>query len=336
MGQQRARSGRLSGACALLLACAGVSTAQETVIRVDVDLVRVIATVKNTAGEAVGSLTAEDFEILDNGVPQKVAVFERRTEQPLNVALLIDTSGSTAKDLKSEVASLEKFFRAFFAEGNPDDRVGVYSFNYEVKALSPFTRNRGGLERSLRGLKGEAGTAVYDAIYLASESLEAREGRRVIVIVTDGSDTASSTDFHGALKAAHMADAVIYPIVVVPITNDAGRSIGGENALVTIAARTGGRAFFPDVTALDTAFTEILRDLRTQYFLGFYSKDVPPTNNPFHTLTVRVRQPGLQVLTRNGYYGVSGQAAGTPGGRISIAPQPLRGVPPAKRSRQEK
>jgi Ca-activated chloride channel family protein len=291
--------------CALCF-CGGSSLAQEPLIRVDVSLVRVLATVKNPAGELVGSLAREDFEILDNGVPQKISVFERQTQQPLSIALLIDTSGSTAKDLKSEVESIGKFLRAAFAEGRPEDRVAVYSFNYEVVKRSGFTRNRGGLEKSLRGLRGEAGTAVYDAIFLASEELESREGRKVIVIVTDGSDTASRKDFHGALKAAHLADAIIYPIVVVPITNDAGRSTGGENALVTMAARTGGRAFFPDVgAALDTAFGDILRDLRTQYFLGYYPKDVPPPKDPFHRLDVRVRRPGLQVVSRNGYYGVS-------------------------------
>jgi Ca-activated chloride channel family protein len=317
-------------------ALSGVLFAQEPLIRVDVNLVRVIATVKNPAGELVGSLTADDFEIQDNGIPQKVAVFERQTQQPLNVALLMDTSGSTAKDLKLEVQAIERFLRAFFAEGNPEDRIAIFTFNYEVKARSTFTRNRRGLERALRGLKGEAGTAVYDAIFLASEALEDRDGRKVMVVVTDGSDTASRTDFHRALKAAHLADAVIYPIVVVPITNDAGRSTGGENALTTMAERTGGRPFFPDVPSLDTAFVEILRDLRTQYFLGFYPKDVPPSDNPFHRLDVRVRRPGLQVLARNGYYGDSGDAAGVSSGRISIAPQRVRQTQPAKRSRQEK
>jgi Ca-activated chloride channel family protein len=323
-------------ACFTWLALAGALCAQEPLIRVDVNLVRVIATVKNPAGELVGSLTAEDFEIEDNGVPQKVAVFERHTQQPLSVALLVDTSGSTAKDLKSEVEAIGRFLRAFFSEGNPEDRVAVYTFNYEVRARSTFTRNRGGLEKSLRGLKGEAGTAVYDAIYLASEALESREGRKVIVVVTDGSDTASRTDFHAALKSAHIADAVIYPIVVVPITNDAGRSTGGENALITMAARTGGRPFFPDVPSLDQVFVEILRDLRTQYFLGFYPKDVPPSDNPFHRLEVRVRRPGLQVLARSGYYGNSGQTPGHSQGRISIAPQRALEKQPAKRSRQEK
>jgi Ca-activated chloride channel family protein len=337
MGPERSRGRALI--CAFVAAAAGAAAilAQETVIRVDVNLVRVIATVKDAAGNLVGSLDAGDFEITDNGVPQKISVFERRTQQPLSVALMIDTSGSTGKDLKSEIESIQKFLKAFFAEGNAEDRVAIFSFNYEVMKRSGFTRNRRGLEHSLRGLRGEAGTALYDAVYLASEELENREGRRVIVIVTDGSDTVSRKDFHASLKAAHLVDAVIYPIVIVPITNDAGRSTGGENALITMAERTGGRTFFPDLgAALDKAFVEILRDLRTQYFLGFYPKDVPPAKDPFHKLGIRVRRPGLQVLARTGYYGVSeASAVSPPGSLFSSEFQPVARRH-ARRGQQEK
>ena len=118
-----------------------------------------------------------------------------------------------------------------------------------------------------------------------------------MVIVTDGGDTTSNKNFHDALEAAQMADAVIYPMLVMPITNDAGRNIGGENALTTMAAGTGGRVFAPSVgPELDHAFAEILKDLRTQYLLGFYPKDVPPTKNRFHKIEVRVRRPDLRVL----------------------------------------
>ena len=105
---------------------------QDTVIRVDVNLVRILATVKNVAGELVGSLHKEDFTIRDNGAAQQIAVFERHTEQPLSVALLVDISGSTAKELKYELESVSRFLKALFAEGNPQDSVALYSFNYQV------------------------------------------------------------------------------------------------------------------------------------------------------------------------------------------------------------
>src|SRR5713101_4019226 len=108
------------------IAAALAAVAQQADIRVDVNLVRVITTVKDAAGQPVGSLSKEDFTVLDNNVPQEVAVFERHTEQPLSVALLIDTSGSTAKDLKYEVDSVSRFLRALFAEGNPEDGVALF------------------------------------------------------------------------------------------------------------------------------------------------------------------------------------------------------------------
>ena len=277
---------------------------QQADIRVEVNLVRVVTTVKNAAGQPVGTLAKEDFAVLDNNVPQQIAVFERRTEQPLSVALLIDTSGSTAKDLKYEVESVSRFLHALFTEGNPNDSVALFSFNYQVVIHNHFTRNASSIEHSLHTLRGEAGTSLYDAIYLASEELEHRDGRRVMVIVTDGGDTTSSKDFHAALEAAQRADTVIYPILVVPITNDAGRNIGGENALTTLSAGTGGRVFAPTLGAeLDRAFTDLIQDLRTQYMLAFYPKDVPLTKNRFHRLDVRVRNTQLRVLARNGYYG---------------------------------
>jgi Ca-activated chloride channel homolog len=306
----------------LVLVPALLAAQESPVIRVDVDLVRVVATVKNPDGQLVGALDKHDFEIYDNGKSQEIAVFERQTAQALSVGLLIDTSGSTAKELKYEIESVNRFLKALFAEGNPDDMVALYCFNWQVERLNYFTHNLAPLERSLRGLKAEAGTSLYDAIYLASQDLERRDGRRVMVIVTDGGDTTSNKKFHDAMEAAQLASLVIYPVVVMPITNDAGRNIGGENALTFMAQGTGGRTFLPGVgPQLDAAFTEIIRDLRTQYLLGFYPKDVPLTKNRFHKLEVRTKKPELRVSARNGYYGEAGGDSGTPGARISVTPE---------------
>jgi Ca-activated chloride channel family protein len=306
---------------AFALAPALLAAQEPSVIRVNVNLVRVIATVKNPDGQLTGGLDKRDFEIYDNGKRQEIAVFERQTELPLSVAVMIDTSGSTAKELKYEVESVNRFFRALFAEGNREDMVALYCFNWQIERLNYFTHNLGPLERSLRGLKAEAGTSLYDAIYLAADDLEKREGRRVMVIVTDGGDTTSSKKFHDALEAAQLADAVIYPVVVMPITNDAGRNIGGENALTIIAQATGGRTFLPNIGQLDSAFTEIIRDLRTQYMLGFYPKDAPLSKDRFHKLEVRVKNAELRVSARNGYYGEAEGDPGTPGTRVSVTPE---------------
>jgi Ca-activated chloride channel family protein len=311
----------------------------------NVRLVHILATVKDGNGQPVGSLEKTDFAIRDNGVPQQIAVFERQTEQPLSIAILIDASGSTAKDLKYETESVTKFVQAVMRSGNLQDAVSLYSFNWQVVQETGFTRDPARVERQLRQLHGEAGTSLYDAILLASRDAQARPGRKVLVVVTDGGDTLSKTSFQRAAEAAQLADAVIYPVLVVPVTNDAGRNTGGENALTTLAERTGGQVFHPSLgSEMDKAFDGILRDLRTQYFLAFYPKDVPLTTDRFHTLSVTVQGAALRsdrkVLARSGYYGeaVFGNTppAGNQSQSVSVTPsdETVRTKKPAAKSTQ--
>jgi Ca-activated chloride channel homolog len=266
--------------------------------------VRMLVTVKDAAGQLVGSLNKNDFIVYDNGVKQDIGVFDRETEQPLSVAMMVDTSASTGIELHYELDSVSRFLRVLLGEGNPEDTVALYSFNWQVTLQSSYTRRFSRVDQILKQLKSEGGTSLYDAIFLASRELEYRKGRHVMVLVTDGGDTTSSKDYHQALEAAQLADTVMYPVLVVPITNDAGRNVGGENALTTLAAGTGGRVFTPNLGAqLDRAFDDILRELRTQYLIGFYPKDVPPSKDRFHTLKVTVQSRNLRVSTRSGYYG---------------------------------
>lgn len=273
------------------------------VFRVDVRLVRMLVTVKDVRGSLVGGLNREDFTVTDNGVPQEIALFERQTEQPLSIALLVDCSRSTARERRYEIDSVRKFLKSLFAEGNPADSIALYSFNTEVSLESSWTRNLRRLESALGRLKSEGATALFDAIYLSAENLEDRPGRRIVVVVSDGGDTASRVRFEQALEALHRADAVLYSILVVPIAGDAGRNVRGENALTTLSQWTGGRIFFPSTGApLDQAFSEILRDLRTQYLIGYYPREVPPSKDRFHRVTVKVNRPDHTVTARNGYF----------------------------------
>ncbi|MEP6538384.1 MAG: VWA domain-containing protein [Bryobacteraceae bacterium] len=287
-----------------LFALAGAALSQTAVFKVDVQLVRVLATVKDLNGKLIASLNQQDFQVTDNGVPQQVAVFEHHSETPLSIAFMVDTSGSTAKDLKYEITSSARFLHSLFREGNTGDRVSLYSFNWEVVEQRGYTRDLASLERAMRNFKAEAGTSMYDSIRFGARSLEQRDGRHVVVMVTDGGDTISATTYHQALADLHRADAVFYAILVMPITNDAGRNIGGENALTTLAESTGGKVFLPAVgPSMDAAFDEILRELRTQYLIGYYPKNITLTKDPFHTIRVSTRQKDLRVVTRNGYYG---------------------------------
>ena len=275
-------------------------------IRVDVRLVRVLASVKDEAGALVGGLEQQRFRVFDSGVEQQISVFERSTALPLSVALLIDASGSTAVSLTQEVASVRTFLRSLLKDGNPDDAASLYSFNYETTQLAAFTRRQDRLENALKRLKGEAGTSVYDAVHFAAHDLQAREGRRVIVIVTDGGDTTSTYTFRDALQAAHRAEAVIYPIVVKPISSDAGRNVGGENALTSLAQGTGGRVLEAALgDSLDQALSQVLAELRTQYLLAYYPRNLPAGAPAFHPIRVEVdgAPRKLRVHTRSGYYG---------------------------------
>jgi Ca-activated chloride channel homolog len=296
--------GRLSVAALILLGLPPLAPAQDPVFRSDVSLVRLLVTVRDATGGLVTNANRDDFTVFDNGVKQTISVFERQTEQPLSVSLLIDTSGSTGIELRHEVDSLLHFVTALFREGNPNDTAALYSFDSEVTLRSSFTRRIARLEHELQGLNSEAGTSMYDALWLAARQLEGREGRHIIVIVTDGDDTTSAKDFHAALEAAQLAEASVYPVVIIPITNPAGRNIGGEHALTTMAQRTGGRIFLPGTGAdLENAFVDLVHELRAQYLLGYYPKNVPPSANRFHTTSVKLSRPGLRAITRSGYYG---------------------------------
>lgn len=283
----------------------GALSAQEPVFNLDVRLVRMMVTVKNPAGDLIGGLDKSDFRVTDSGVPQEIAVFERLTAQPLSVTLLIDTSASTAKDIKYEIASLQKFLKALIDEGNPADAASLYAFNWQVTLLNTFTRRMARIEESLTQLKPEGGTSLYDAVYLSTGELREREGRHVLITVGDGGDTTSSKKFRDAVEAAQRADAAVYNVIVVPITNPAGRNTGGEHALETMSASTGGRAFYPNVgESLDRTFADILRELRTQYLIAYYPRGVSTADGRFHPVRVELPQrKDLRISTRAGYYG---------------------------------
>ncbi len=270
---------------------------------VKVNLVRLLVSVRDDAGRLITNLNKEDFRVADSGSPQQIAVFERNTSLPLSVAILIDTSGSTETNLHYEVASVQRFIPSLLNAGNPEDAFELFSFNWRTNLELDFSRSRHGAERALHNLHGEGGTSLYDAIYLGSDTLLQRSGRHVMVIVTDGGDTTSYKHYGDALAAAQRADVVLYPIVVVPIAAEAGRNTGGEHALATLAESTGGRIFYPEsFERLDAAFGDILRELRTQYLIGFYPQGVHEAPKRYHPVKINTANPTLRLSARAGYY----------------------------------
>jgi len=294
---------RLSLAVALMLVPAAAQQ-EAASFRVDVKLVTVVATVKNSKGVPTGDLERGDFTVLAGGVRQDIAVFERQTDRPLSVALLFDSSPSVAKELKFEQEAALRFARSLLRSGaNPADRIAVFRFSDYVKEVQGFTASIERLEKAVLSIRPEGGTSVYDALYLAAKRLEKREGRKVIVIITDGGDTTSSIKFAEALEAVQLSDAVVYSIIVVPVTSDAGRNLGGEHALITMSKSTGGLSFRQHAERdLDQAFHQIERDLRLQYLVAFYPRGVPEGPDRFHRIEVQVNRPDARVLARSGYF----------------------------------
>src|SRR5262249_19074190 len=152
----------------------------------------------------------------------------------LSIALLVDTSGSTARELKNEITAATKFLRTLTKDGNEKDALAFYSFNHDVTQRTGYTRSSSRIEKLIEELVADAGTSLYDALTLASEPLSKREGRHVIILITDGGDTTSVRTYQDALRSLHAADAILFPIVITPIHSDAGRNVGGENALTTL------------------------------------------------------------------------------------------------------
>jgi Ca-activated chloride channel homolog len=280
-----------------------VPSPNDPTFSVEIRLVRLLVSVKNQAGAPETSLDRDNFRVWDSGIPQTIVAFERNTSVPLSIALLIDTSASTNIELHNEETSLLRFIPTLLNAGNASDTFALFSFNWRTTLEVDYSRNLKGAERVLTRLHGEGGTSMYDAICLASDTLRRREGRHVMVIVSDGGDTASYRHFEDAQRALQAADTVIYPIVVIPIEGDAGRNMGGEHALQLLATSTGGRSFYPDsYSHLDEAFNDILTELRTQYLLGFYPRGIPERGGMYHPVSVRVDKPNLRVATRSGYF----------------------------------
>jgi Ca-activated chloride channel family protein len=297
---------------------------EETSFRVDVSLVNVLATVEDAQGKPIGDLEQSDFTVTDGGVVRPVAIFERRTDRPLSVAIMIDASLSTAIELEQERISAQTFIENLLLKGaHQSDRVAILKFSSYVDLLADFSRSIRTLGRALRSVHAESGTSMYDAVLLASDQLAGREGRRVMIIITDGGDTTSSTSFQQAMRAAHAADAVIYGLIVMPIKSDAGRNTGGENALKAMANNTGGITFTQlSGEQLDEAFDQILRSLRTQYLLGYYPPQLVDSIETFRPISVNVNRADVTVLARKGYFLPDVQRApGAPRGRISIRPK---------------
>jgi Ca-activated chloride channel family protein len=268
-------------------------------IKVNVNLVNVLVSVLDDHKHPAPDLPVDAFQVFENGVQQKIDIFESETKQPLYLALMIDASLSEHKEMPLEREAASNFIKQIL---RPEDRMSVYYFDETVTQLAGFSDSVATLQDAVRRIPSGAGTSIYDAILLGSRAMEKRpnERRRVIVLVTDAGETTSRSDFDAARKAALRAEVLLYTIIIRAVKNENGRNTAGEHALQTITETTGGAMFFPDsAQELPVIFDRIDQELRTQYRLAYYPNPRGPANT-YRTIEVNVL-PGYTARHRTTY-----------------------------------
>ncbi|MGO9124430.1 MAG: VWA domain-containing protein [Terriglobales bacterium] len=275
----------------------------DATIKVDVKLVNVFVTVTDDHGAPVTGLVKDNFELLEDGASQTISVFDKESALPLSIVMDIDTSLSTRKDLPLELTSARRFAHAIL---RPVDALCLYEFSETVDEIVPFTPDLKAIDRGIDHVHYGSATALYDAIYLGAQAVDRRQGRKVMVIITDGGDTVSRVDYKDAVRAAQEAEVIVYSIIVVPIEASAGRDLGGEHALIQISEDTGGKYFYAtSIPQLDEAFRKISDELRTQYLLAYYPSQHSSGSN-FRRIEVKVTGTSagaaLAAHHRTGYY----------------------------------
>jgi len=298
--------------------------AQDNLIKVDVDLVNVLCTVRAKNNALVGGLEKADFHLLEDGKEQEIKYFTRETDLPLTIGLLVDVSGSQARLIDTEHRAASAFLRAVI---RPKDLAFIISFGKDSELLQDSTSSPTLLEDGLKQLRlnvpvgglhpgpvptaqNQAGTVLWDAIYLAAnERLKSEAGRKVIVVITDGVDEGSRKTRDQATREAQLADTVVYSIDYSDPGAYGGGLVfgggGGEAELRRISEETGGHVFKVDrKNSLDDIFRQIQEEMRSQYAIA-YSPTNPKKDGSYRKLEFKMANKDYKVQARKGYYAVA-------------------------------
>jgi VWFA-related protein len=291
---------------------------------VDVDIVNILASVRNKQNGLVANLNKEDFTLFEEGQKQTIKYFTRETDLPLTIGLLVDVSGSQRNLIDIERSAASQFFSSVLRK---KDEAFLISFGEEAELLQDYTQSpkllREGLNRLhvSSGVSGihpgpvptasqPRGTVMYDAIYLAAkDKLTSEVGRKVIVLITDGVDQGSRLDIKQAIEAAQKSDAVIYSIYYYDASAYGGHGMimfggGGEGYLKRMSDETGGHVFKVDRKhSLHDVFKELQDEMRSQYAIG-YSPTNDKKDGSFRKVDLRVADKNLKVQARKGYYAI--------------------------------
>ena len=279
-------------------------------IRIEVETVNVLVSVHDSeTGEFIMDLKNDDFQVLEDGVRQKIIFFSQQTNMPLNLAMCVDTSASVQLKLDFEKEVASDFLQSVM---RPSDRALLVEFDTGVTLLHDFTSNPNALVAEIRSLQAGGGTSLYDAIYLISaQKMLRQKGRKAIVILSDGADLTSKRTFKNAMQMAQKAEVTIYAISTTRFGADIDHE--GDNALKQLTENTGGRAFFPYSSKhLVSAFEAIDQELRSQYNLAYEPLN-KEKDGKFRSIKVKVNRRNVKLRHRKGYFAPDG------GGRLPRA-----------------
>ncbi len=305
----------------------------------DVNVVNVLASVHDKDGKVVSTLAKDDFSIEEDGRPQAIRYFARQSDLPLTLGLLVDTSGSETRNIEAERRASYKFFDQVMREDK--DKAFLIHFDREVELLQDLTSSKTQLDKGLDGLTGDkmnrrnsggpgrGGTALYDAVLLASDELmKKQQGRKAEILFSDGEDNGSKMTLSGAIESAQRADTQVYSVRFYdrnaigggPFSSAPGRRRGGgfpsggrgypggypnasrngKAVLQQISSETGGAYFeVSGGMTLDKIYARIQDELRNQYSLGYTSDQ---SGAGYRRIKVSAKGKNLTVQTREGYY----------------------------------
>ncbi len=293
-------------------------------VRVDVRLVNVIATVTDLRGHYITNLSSSNFLVEEDGKSQEISHFTQDHDVPVSVGILLDTSGSMERKIRTAVEAVDRFIRRIHA----DDEIFLITFSGEPTLRQDFTADREKLSQSLRRITASGGTALYDSLTEGFGKLRGgRHAKRVILVITDGQDTASVAHLSNVVQTIRESEMLVYPIGISALTYARGLDQNpfsfpmpalvssrltsqGKidevdiNVLHTLAENSGGRAFLlaesliNHGSQIEKVLDTIADELRSQYTLGYYPAH--PDDGMYHSIRIRTKD-GENVRARRGY-----------------------------------
>ena len=266
-------------------------------------VVPLFATVTDAQNRLVPDLTKDDFEVLDNDKAQPLLLFESEN-QPITVVVMLDTSGSMTASIKLLKTAAEEFITRLL----PEDKAAVGAFNDKIEISSKFSSDRDALVTEVKDLDYGNGTRLYDAVAEGLNQLRGVDGRKVVLVFTDGDDTSSRIGRGTVMDRARLEEVMIYAIGLQSEYFDGQRKVRSkpDSGLRRLADETGGGYFeLKQTSDLGPTFTRVAQELHSQYVLGFEATQL---DGKVHKLTVKMKQAGMTARARRSYVASAAQA----------------------------